>query len=163
MAVRIPLVVVAGQIEQLQAGDQILVAQATAEVRSLTNHEGVTTAVIGNAVYIDAASGFKLAKANALGTASVIGLVYDSAGIAASAAGLIAVAGIITATTGQWDAVTGQVGGLTAGSKYYLDPSTAGKLTVTAPTTVGQVVQAVGTALNTTDMEINVALMNVLL
>ncbi len=154
MAVRIPLVIVNGVVQQLQAGDSILAPTATVMVRSLLNGEGATPAVIGNAVYISASGTFKLAKANAAGTAGVFGLVNDTS-IAAAASGLIAVAGVLVATTGQWDAVTGQVGGLTAGSVYYLDPSTFGNITATAPTTVGQLVVAVGRALSTTEMEVS--------
>ena len=53
--------------------------------------------------------------------------------------GVIATGGPLTASTAQWDAITGQVGGLTPNTRYYLDPTTAGKLTITAPITAGQV------------------------
>lgn len=162
MALRIPLVIVAGQIEQLQSGDSILVPTSTADVRALTNHEGATTVVIGMVVYIDAASGFKRAQANAVSTAVAVGLCFDTS-IAPSASGNICTGGVMTATTGQWGAViTGGPSGLTAGALYYIDPATPGFITLTAPSTVGQVVAPVGLALSTTDMEIRL-LTNILL
>jgi hypothetical protein len=155
MAFRIPLVINAGQIEQLQSGDQILIPAATTDIRSLTNGEASTTLVIGMAVYVSAASTVKRAQANALSTSDVVGLVYDTS-IATSVAGNIAVGGVLTATTTQWDAVAGTSGGLTFNTIYYLDPTNIGKITATAPTTVGQVVVQIGTALNTTDMDITI-------
>ena len=89
---------------------------------------------------------FKRANAGAAATKNVLGLVADSA-IAVSALGRIQVYGRLTLTTGQWDSITGQVGGLTAGSKYYLDAS-VGLLTTTAG------IRPVGVALSTTEMEI---------
>lgn len=153
MTIRIPLVIVAGQVQQLQSGDSINVPTTTTDIRSLTNGESATTVTIGQPVYISAASSFKRAQSNALSTSDLIGLVYDTS-IAAAASGNVAVAGVMTATTGQWDTVTGASGGLVFGTDYFVDPATPGKLTSTAPTTVGQVVVPVGTGLNTTDMEL---------
>lgn len=153
MTVRIPLVIANGVIQQLQSGDSILAPTATVDVRTLTNGEGAAAGVIGMAVYMFGNDSFKLARANASGTAGVIGLVNDVS-IAAAGSGLIAVAGVLVATTGQWDAVAGTTGGLVFGTLYYLDPTTVGKITGTAPTAVGQLVVQVGRALSTTEMEI---------
>lgn len=152
MATRIPLVIVNGQIEQLQAGDTL---DIRAEQVQLTNDEA-TPVVIGAPVYSDANGGFKKARANAVSTSKVVGLVGQSPSIANGVAGAVTLDGIQTATTAEWDAVTGQVGGLTFNTLYYLDPATGGKLTITAPTTVGQLVVEVGRALSTTDMKINI-------
>jgi hypothetical protein len=65
---------------------------------------------------------------------------------------------VATATTAQWDAVTGGTGGLIPGSMYFLDPTTVGMLTTTAPTASGQVVVDVGRASSTTDLEISLNL-----
>jgi hypothetical protein len=46
------------------------------------------------------------------------------------------------------------VGGLTAGSRYFLDETTAGNLTTTPTTTTTEYVVPVGRALSTTQMEI---------
>lgn len=154
MATRSPLVIASGQIEQLQAGDELLVATAVADVRTMTNGESSSAIVIGMAVYIFAAGSVKRAQANALSTADVLGLMRDTS-VAAAGSGQIVVGGILVATTGQWDAVTGQTGGLTAGARYFLDPVTPGKITSTAPTTVGQVVICLGRALSLTDFEVD--------
>lgn len=150
MATKQPLVITAGQIEQLQAGDNL----ASADLFQRTNNNAGAI-VIGQAVYVDGAGTVDLAQANAAGTKDVLGLVADTS-IAAAVSGGIQTDGLLTATTGEWDTVTGQVGGLTAGSIYYLDPTTAGGLTATAPTTVGQFVCPVGRALSTTEMEITI-------
>lgn len=153
MTVRKPLVVVNGQIQQLQSGDSIEVSGSSSIQLDVTNNQG-TTINICQAVYLDAADSVKLAKADAASTKGFFGLVGDAT-IASGSSGTIYVEGVLTATTTQWDAVTGDTGGLTAGDVYYLDPSTAGKITKTASTTTGQYVVRVGRAINTTDMEID--------
>lgn len=151
MAVKPPLVITAGQIEQLQAGDSV----ASADLFNRTNNNAGAI-VIGQPVYVDGAGTVDLAQADILGTSNVLGLVADTS-IAAATPGGIQTDGNLTATTGEWDVVTGQVGGLTAGVKYFLDPATAGMLTTTATTTLGEVVAPVGTAMSTTEMEITIS------
>lgn len=155
MATRVPLVLVSGQIQQLQSGDTIAITTVTAgDVVSQTNDE-VGAIVIGTPVYNDANDGVKKAKADASGTVNVIGLVRD-ASIGASSAGNIQLNGTLAATTGQWDAVFGTTGGLTKGVRYYLSAATAGLATVTAPSTVGQYVCELGIAISTTELIINI-------
>jgi hypothetical protein len=129
------------------------VTAATQSV-ALTSGEGVASTPAGAAVYISAAGTFKLAQANGITNGSIVGLAIAT--IAAGASGNIATSGTETLTTAQWDAVTGQTGGLTPGSAYYLDPATAGALTSTNPSTVGQVSVTVGRALSTTQMSLNI-------
>ena len=112
---------------------------------SLTNGSGVTAINPGAPVYVSAGSTVLLARANAVGTAVVVGLACAT--IATSGSGFVAPSGLLTLTTGQWDAVTGQTGGLTPGSTYYLDTATAGKLTATMPTT--GFITVVGLAIST--------------
>lgn len=152
MAIKLPLVLTNGQIQQLQSGDSI---DTRSEQFQLVNDEA-TPVVIGAPVYSDAAGGFKKAQANAAATSKVVGLVAQSPSIANGVAGAVNLDGIQTCTTVQWDAVTGGSGGLTFNTYYYLDPATAGKLTTTAPTSVGQLVVQIGQALSTTDMKINI-------
>lgn len=152
MALRKPIVMNAGQMQQIQSGDDLDAAASGTTDVSLTNAEAGAV-VCGTPVYSFGAGTVKKAKADAAGTSKVVGLMHD-ASTAGSAAGLVAVAGILALTTGQWDAVTGASGGLTFNNTYYLDPATAGLLTATAPTTVGQSVVAVGRALSTTTMEL---------
>lgn len=154
MASRKPLVINSGQIQQLQSGDVLDAVVTEVDVVSLTNGNAGSI-VIGMAVYSDADDSVDIAKADALATVEVLGLVQDTS-IGAAASGLIQTDGVLTATTGQWDTVTGDSGGLTAGSVYYLDETTAGNLTLTAPTTVSQFVVRVGKALSTTEMEITI-------
>lgn len=150
MALRKPLVIVSGQVQRLQSGDTI----ETPGLYNRTNGNAGAI-VIGQPVYVDAPGSVDLALANALATSDVLGLVADTT-IASAASGGILTDGRLTATTGEWDAVTGQVGGLTSGSKYYLDENTVGNLTTTAPSANGDVVAPVGQALSTTEMEINI-------
>lgn len=155
MAIKIPLVITNGIIQQLQSGDTILSATSTASIRSFTNGEGAAAIVIGAPVYISANDTMKRAQANAVSTSKVIGLGYDIS-TAAAAAGNVAINGTLTATTGQWDAVAGTTGGLVFNTTYYLDPATVGKITGTAPTTVGQTVVSIGIASSTTELEIDI-------
>ena len=150
MAVKKPLVVTNGQIEQLQSGDTI---EHPGILNRINSNAGAI--VIGQATYVDGAGSVDLAQADAASTTDVLGLVFDTS-IASAASGGIITSGVMTATTGEWDVVTGQVGGLTAGAKYWLDESTAGSLTATAPTTAGDFVAPVGKALSTTEFEVDV-------
>lgn len=151
MAVRKPLVLNNGELEQLQSGDQI--AQAT--VFNQTNGNA-NTIVIGTPVYANSTAGeVDEAQADAAATKDVLGLVAQTS-IAAAASGAIQSDGVLEATTGEWDAVTGDTGGLTAGAKYYLDAATAGMLTTTPPSGAGEFIAMVGTGLSTTQMEISI-------
>lgn len=154
MAARKPLVINAGQVEQLQAGDTLDASVSEVDVTSETN-DNASPIVIGMAVYAKSDGDVDLARANAQGTVQVEGLVRDTS-IAAAASGIIQTDGVLTATTGQWDAVTGQSGGLTAGSPYYLSAATAGNITPTAPTSVGEFVVRVGLALSSTALDISI-------
>lgn len=153
MASRKPLVIVSGIVQQISAGDTLDAPTTTPDVYSLTNGEAGAI-VIGTPVYLQAAGTVKKAKADAAGTTQVLGLVYD-ASVAGSSAGSVVLQGMLTATTAQWDAVAGTIGGLTAGTVYYLSKDTAGELTATAPSASGQFVCRVGQAVSTTEMLVN--------
>jgi hypothetical protein len=149
MTVKKPLVITAGQIEQLQAGDRLDLSNSATK----TNNTG-NALVIGTPVYVNGAN-VLLARANAQSTIRVAGLVAD---VSAPDAGPVTVIvdGVVTATTGQWDTITGQTGGLTPGADYWLSAATAGKLVSTAPTTDGEFVVPVGHALSATEFELEV-------
>jgi hypothetical protein len=153
MAARKPLVIADGQIQQLQSGDTLDAAVSEVDLVSATNKEAGAI-VIGTPVYVSGAGQVKKAKADAAGTAPVLGLV-KTASIAGDAAGSIQTSGVMPATTGQWDSVCGTTGGLTPGAAYYLSEDTAGLMTETAPTGVGELVVKVGLALSTTEMMID--------
>jgi len=154
MALKKPLVITNGQVQQIQAGDTLDASCNKVDVIACTNNNAGSI-VIGSPVYPDAAGSVDLAKADAAATVEVLGLVKNVS-ITAAASGNIQTDGVLAATTGQWDAVTGDVGGLTAGSVYYLDPDTAGMLTTTGPTTTGDFVVRVGIGLSTTELEISI-------
>ena len=154
MALKKPLVISDGQVEQIQSGDTLDATLASQESINMTNGNAGAI-VIGTPVYVDDANSVDKAQADATGTKDVFGLVSDTS-IAASETGAIITDGFLTATTEQWDAVAGTTGGLAAGTKYYLDPDTAGKITSTAPTTVGDFVCPVGTAISTVAIKIDI-------
>jgi hypothetical protein len=154
MALRKPLVMNAGQIQQIQVGDTLDAPQGGGDVISQTNDE-VGAVVIGCPVYNDANDGVKKAQANAAATAACIGLMATTS-TAAAGSGSVMTNGVLTATTTQWDAVAGTTGGLTKGTRYYLSAATAGIITSTAPTTVGQYVVELGIGISTTEMLLNV-------
>lgn len=156
MAVKTPLVLGSdGLIQQLQAGDTFSVTGAQYSSRSVTNGEGAAAIVIGAPVYASAADTVKKAQANAKATSKLAGLGLD-ASISAAGVGNIITSGILVATTAQWDAVAGTTGGLTFNTEYFLDPTTAGKITATPPTTVGQCVVLVGVAISATELELQI-------
>lgn len=149
MVARKPLVLNAGQMEQLQTGDTL-----DASLVQLVNRVFTSAGIIGNVVYTDGAGSVDLAKADAQGTIRVSGLATGT--VLAAASGDVAVDGVLTASTGEWDAITGDTGGLTPGADYFLDAATAGLLTLTAPTTPGEFVVRVGHALSATEFEIEI-------
>lgn len=154
MALRKPLVMNAGQIQQLQSTDSLDAPQSGGDVVVQTNDE-VGAIVIGTPVYNDANDGVKKGKADASSTSGIIGLMRDVS-VASAATGAVQTNGVLTATTGQWDAAFGTTGGLVKGTRYYLSATTSGLGTATAPSTVGQNVVELGLGLSTTELLINI-------
>lgn len=151
MAVKKPLVVGSdGRPQQLQSGDSI----GSIETGQITLTADAAL-IAGAAVYASAADHVNKARANASGTSRCLGLA--AAAISNGATGTIQVNGIVTLSTAEWDALAGTTGGLTYDSTYYLSPSTAGLLTATCPTTVGQLVVIVGVALSTTELNVKIS------
>ena len=153
MALRKPLVINAGQVQQLQSGDTLDAPQAGGDIMVLTNDEAGAL-IQGNVVYMDAVDGVKKAKGDAAGTSKPVGLSVGTP--AAGATGQIMIAGVLTLTTGQWDAAFGTTGGLTFNTVYYLSAASAGLGTVTAPTAVGSYVVELGIALSTTELFVRI-------
>jgi len=149
MALRKPLVLNAGQIEQIQAGDTLDATVTERDAVNLTN-DNAGAITIGQPVYSSSAGGCDLAKADAASTKKVIGLV-EAASIASSASGSIITDGILSSA--NWTSVIGAAT-LTSGAVYYLSEATAGEMTATAPAT-GFVVE-IGVALSTTDFSLDV-------
>lgn len=154
MSIIRPLVIntATGQIERAASADTVL----TPDMVLVTNNTGGSL-VRGTPVYQTAtANEVAKAKADAIATSKVLGLVQD-ASIANAGSGYVLTDGLLTASTAEWDAVTGETGGLTPQARYFLDPTTAGKLTQTPPSVDGQVIAPVLTALSSTQAEISVA------
>ena len=148
MAVKKPVVVGSdGRLQQLQAGDSI----GSIETGQITLTADATL-IAGNVVYSNAAAHVTKAQANASGTTTAIGMATTA--ITSGVAGTIQTDGVLTLTTGQWDALAGTSGGLAFGTTYFLSTGTAGLITSTAPSTVGQYIVIVGVALSTTDLKL---------
>lgn len=142
MAVRKALVLNAGEIQQLQAGDTLGGPVAEVDLIALTNSDAASTA-IGDVMYIFGADAVKKAKADAAATAEAF--YFATAVITSAATGNFQSAGVLAGMSG-----------LTPGATYYLSQTTAGLMTVTPPSTVGQYVVRLGKALSATEFEIRV-------
>ena len=92
-----------------------------------------------------------LARADALATANISGLAKADC-LATFSCVFISDSAL---TLEDWTEIVGSAE-LTVGTIYYLDPSVAGHLTTTAPTTIGQYVIKIGMAIavDTLDIEI---------
>jgi len=157
MAVRKPLVVVNGQVQQLQSGDVI----ATYSIVQQTNDES-TPLVIGTPVYNDVGDGVKKAKADNASTVELVGLVFDVSAVSGAPVNVLT-SGVLKATTAQWDAIFGTTGGLTPKTKYFLSDATAGAGTATAPTANGSYVVEIGRAISTTELLLSAPFSTILL
>lgn len=138
MALRKPIVLVSGELQQLQSVDTLDAVVAEVERLTLTNGDAASH-VVGDCVYISAADTAKKAKADAVGTKDAIGFATTT---------------IANGVTGpyQTDGLLAGMSGLTAGAVYYLSAATAGLITSTAPSTLGQYVVRVGIAVSTTEL-----------
>ena len=109
------------------------------------------TIYAGMAVAIHASGiGVIKAQADSIGTRSVGLAIADKA---PTFAATIRTGGVLTLS--DWTNVIGSVN-LSAFAVYYLDESTAGMLTTTAPTSATQIVQRIGTAVSATSLDIEV-------
>lgn len=142
MAVRKPLVLVNGEIQQLQSGDTISAPSSEVDVVVLTNGDGGSH-LLGDVVYISDDDEAKKAKADAGATANAIALAITTIGTGASG-------------TYQTDGIITGLSGLTAGAAYYLDETTAGAMTDTAPSSTGEYVVRLGIAISATEFDIKI-------
>ncbi len=118
---------------------------------SFTIQAGETVAA-GQPVYVSTLTAeVFLARADAVGTAHVLGLAATSAAIGFTTE--VLAIGSVTLT--DWTAVTGSAT-LTRGMDYFLSSATAGMITTTAPQSSGDWVTRVGHAVSTTTLEIHV-------
>lgn len=133
-----------GNPQQLQAGDSLAGPITENNSNSLTNGDAGSHA-LGDAVYVSAASTVRKAQANAAATSKAVALATGT--IANGAVGSYQTSGTL-----------GGLSGLTAGAIYFLDPAVAGGKTTTVPTTVGQYVVRLGTALSATELDIDIGI-----
>jgi len=154
MAVRIPLVVdAAGDIEQLP-GTDTLDSNTSRNLFTITNGNAGPLPICTPVYMTTTAGEVDEADASAAATArTLIGLLNET--IASAATGLVVLDGILTATTGEWDTVIvgAGVGGLTAGSWYFLS-DTAGEIDTVPPTGSPKLVIKIGIAVSVTELDI---------
>lgn len=100
-------------------------------------------------------NGFSPARANAIGTAFVVGLVAADS-IGPSSAGMIQAEGLFSATINQWNVITGLSGGLVPGQSYYLSPNPAGRITTVPPGETGSFLVRLGRAVTPTQMILSI-------
>jgi len=108
---------------------------------------------IGHALYIKSNGHADLAQANGASSVQVAGVALSDAA-AASTVKYITEGKV---TRSDWTEVIGTTA-LTPGITYFLSSTTAGLLTATAPTTVGQYVVRVGRALDAETLDIEIEL-----
>lgn len=111
--------------------------------RVCTEYTAASTVAVGEVVYISAANTVDLADTSAESTSRIVGMV----GVGASAAGTAKVCS---------DGVVSGLSGLTAGSRYFQDPSTPGGLTTTPPTGSGESIVQIGYAKSATEMHLQI-------
>jgi hypothetical protein len=148
MAIKKPLVITAGQVERLQPGDKLDLADTVTK----QNNTGDTLIVL-TPVYVTGNNAVS-AQADAQPTTRVAGFVAEES--LDSTPVEIQISGLLTAITATWDLVTDETGGLTAGAQYYLSADNLGEITANAPTVFGDFVAPVGFALSETEFEIGI-------
>lgn len=138
------------QLRSTLAAIKKAIEEAAGAAGLVTGQTFAVAASAGQLVYPSAAGTVNLADADAVTTANVIGFAPDD--VSAAATGSYQTNGLLTLT--DWSAATGSAT-LTAGSRYYLS-ATAGRMTTTPPSSAGQFVVPVGTAISTLDFIINI-------
>lgn len=148
MALRKPIVLKDGILEQLQSGDT-LDAPVSSSIEVTLNNSNPSAINKCQVLYSDGPGTVDLARANSINTAHVVGFCAQN-GITQNSPAIIHMEGILEATTEEWTAVVEENSTISGGVVYYLSPTTAGKITDTPPSTVGQMVVRVGIAISTT-------------
>lgn len=120
--------------------NQTTATSASAVINSYTADEALSARDV---VYISAADNVSKAVASNTSASYAIGLTTAAAADTASVN--VQSEGVLTGFTG-----------LTAGSRYYLDPTTAGAVTTTVPSGSGKTIVQVGYAKSTTALHIHI-------
>lgn len=152
MAIKQPLVLSAiGEIEQLQLGDTVETNVLDTQSFLAVNSD-IAALPQGSPVYINVDGGIRAADASSVITAGVIGVVQDTL-IATAVLGRVLTDG--TLTVADWTAIAGTAT-LTVGGVYFLDATTPGMISLTAPSDAGDSLVRIGTAVNGTTLELSV-------
>lgn len=152
MPLRKPLVFIGGtqfQIPQGDTLDAVALAIGAELVNNAVSIQQICTPVCAGSGA--GAGGFQPARANAIGTSRVIGLI-SAPQIAPNASGNILQLGLLNAPIASWNLVTGGSGGLAPGATYYLSDSQIGRITTTPPTEAGRFCTKIGQAITNTLM-----------
>lgn len=149
MAVRKPLVIKDGQIQQLQAGDMLVGQNLSVD---LTNASGSATIPKLNPVQIFANNQCSTAINITEDQHKVIGFAIEA--IPPSTEGTVQILGVIEGTTAEWDAVTGDTGGLSPGP-YWLDDGVLTPVSSLPETVDTRYVKRIGTAISATKFKID--------
>jgi hypothetical protein len=157
MAIRKPLVLVNGQLQQLQAGD---VVQSFDILPQTVNEPGGLS--FGQFVYNDGNDTIRKARANASGTKDVLGMVMNGTVPQGGTANVL-LSGPAVGTTGQWDAQFGTTGGLAPRARYFLSDTVAGQADINAPTADGSYVIEVGVGASPTELVLSAPYRSILL
>ena len=126
-----------GNIEELQSGDTL--QDSSPDLGTFTAGENL---VLGDWVYVSAANTVSKAQADDEATMPCIGVAIET--INNTESGTIRLDGVMTGLSS-----------LTAGDVYYVDHSSAGAIVSTTPSSSGHVIQRVGTAISTTELQID--------
>lgn len=150
MAIRKPLVLNNGCIEQLQAGDRLAPVPNDAQLIN-----GETSPIqAGQPIIIDDVGNAKYTIAT--NNAGVIAFCTEE--VLPAESGIFQVDGILSLTKDQWDNITGDTGGLRPGKIYFLDDSDVSKITRTAPSTTGHYIVRLGIAINKINFAISIGI-----
>lgn len=155
MPLRKPLVLVGADQFQLPDGDTlnaVALAIGAELVNNSASNQPICVPVCPGTG--SGSGGFQPARANAIGTSRVLGLIAAPQ-IGPGASGNVLQMGLLSASTAQWNAITGGNGGLTPGAEYFLSALLAARLTTIPPDRSGDFIVRVGQALTPTLFFVN--------
>jgi hypothetical protein len=155
MPLRKPIVLIGADQYQIPAGDTlnaVALAIGAELVNNSASNQIICTPICPG---IGAGSGgFQPARANAIGTSRVLGLI-SALQIGPGASGNCLQVGLLTASIAQWNAITSGNAGLIPGAEYFLSAVLAARLTTIPPDRSGDFVVRIGQALTPTLLFVN--------
>lgn len=109
----------------------------------------------GQPVWAFNSTDVELASSDNINRRMILGLVCEDIMQSQGGQGLVQTTAILTGSVAQWEFVTGDIGGLITRKTYYVSTN-AGMLTPYPPIDNGLYLTAVGVALSTTELSINI-------